>query len=393
MSQEFDPYFKWLKIPPSEQPPNHYRLLNTARFESDPEIIETAVARLVTLLQNLSTGDQAEHAQRILNDVAKARLCLSDPNQKAEYDDRLRKSLSGSTKKAPTKPSRRKPTPQGTTQSRTIGKKKAQGGKPRPGSKPGGKKRKPGAKKKPSAKSKQKETKSSVGLIVGYAVATVVVAGAALFFLFQNVSQRTDDANSVAADTGNESWQEESTVEANAFDASNQSSAAESAVADKVPVKTPATKNESDIAIGQQPAIVPAPSSPQVSTNPPPTPSRATTPNMQPAPASQATGQLLPHQLDRFESKLDEMVEFQGVPVSAGDSSTGKTRYLRFSRDWDKSIMVFMLTRDVGDELTVADLQKYVGKTVRINGLVERQFGTKRLGVKIQAKDQLEIVE
>lgn len=90
---------------------------------------------------------------------------------------------------------------------------------------------------------------------------------------------------------------------------------------------------------------------------------------------------------------MNEMVEFQGVPVSAGDSSTGKTRYLRFSRDWNKSIMVFMLTRDVGDELTVAELQKYVGKTVRINGVVERQFGTNRLGVKIQAKDQLEIVE
>ena len=28
MSADFDPYQKWLGIPPAEQPPTHYRLLN-----------------------------------------------------------------------------------------------------------------------------------------------------------------------------------------------------------------------------------------------------------------------------------------------------------------------------------------------------------------------------
>ena len=27
MAANFDPYYKWLGIPPEEQPPNHYRLL------------------------------------------------------------------------------------------------------------------------------------------------------------------------------------------------------------------------------------------------------------------------------------------------------------------------------------------------------------------------------
>ncbi len=104
-------------------------------------------------------------------------------------------------------------------------------------------------------------------------------------------------------------------------------------------------------------------------------------------------GPLQPAQLERFESKLGEVVEFLGVPVSAGESSSGKTRYLRFSQDWDKSVMAFMLTREVGEDLSVQDLQKMVGKTVRVSGVVERQFGTNRIGVKIKAKDQLEVVE
>lgn len=41
-NREFDPYHKWLGIPPHEQPPSHYRLLRIAPFESDAEVIENA---------------------------------------------------------------------------------------------------------------------------------------------------------------------------------------------------------------------------------------------------------------------------------------------------------------------------------------------------------------
>ena len=36
----FDPYHKWLGIPPKDQPPNHYRLLGVDLFESDPDVID-----------------------------------------------------------------------------------------------------------------------------------------------------------------------------------------------------------------------------------------------------------------------------------------------------------------------------------------------------------------
>ena len=39
MAESFDPYRKWLGIPPKDQPPNHYRLLGIDLFEADAEVI------------------------------------------------------------------------------------------------------------------------------------------------------------------------------------------------------------------------------------------------------------------------------------------------------------------------------------------------------------------
>ena len=39
----FDAYYKWLSIPPDEQPPNHYRLLGVPLLESDLDVIEANV--------------------------------------------------------------------------------------------------------------------------------------------------------------------------------------------------------------------------------------------------------------------------------------------------------------------------------------------------------------
>lgn len=35
VEKEFDPYEQWLGIPPSEQPPDHYRFLGLSLFEAD----------------------------------------------------------------------------------------------------------------------------------------------------------------------------------------------------------------------------------------------------------------------------------------------------------------------------------------------------------------------
>ena len=93
-SSEFDPYHKWLGIPPSEQPPNHYRLLAVDLFESDPDVIEIAADKHMTYLQSCGNGPQMALSQRLLNEIAAARLCLLNPGKKTAYDAQLKPLLS-----------------------------------------------------------------------------------------------------------------------------------------------------------------------------------------------------------------------------------------------------------------------------------------------------------
>jgi len=86
----FDPYHKWLGIAPKDQPPNHYRLLGVDLFESDPEVIDAAANRQMAYLQQRATGKHAALSQKLLNEVAAARVCLLNPEKKADYDAVLR---------------------------------------------------------------------------------------------------------------------------------------------------------------------------------------------------------------------------------------------------------------------------------------------------------------
>jgi len=90
MSETFDPYHKWLGIPPEDQPPNHYRLLGINVFESDPDVIDTAADQRMSHVRSYQTGDRAELSQKILNEISAARVCLLDVGKKAAYDARLK---------------------------------------------------------------------------------------------------------------------------------------------------------------------------------------------------------------------------------------------------------------------------------------------------------------
>jgi len=96
MADSFDPYYKWLGIPPRDQPPNHYRLLGIELLEADRDVIDAAANRLMTYLHELATGDDGQYAQTLLNEIAAARLCLLNPQKKAEYD----KTVCGQVKSA-----------------------------------------------------------------------------------------------------------------------------------------------------------------------------------------------------------------------------------------------------------------------------------------------------
>jgi hypothetical protein len=90
---DFDPYRVWLGIPPSEQPPNHYRLLGIGLFESQPEVISHAADRQMAHVRTFQTGEYSVLSQRILNELSAARVCLLDPAKRNEYDQSLRTQL------------------------------------------------------------------------------------------------------------------------------------------------------------------------------------------------------------------------------------------------------------------------------------------------------------
>lgn len=96
MSTAFDPYRKWLGIPVAEQPPNHYRLLAIGLFEDDPDVIETAADQRMSLLRTFQAGPHSMLSQKLLNELAKAKLCLLNPEKKAAYDAELRSSMAAS---------------------------------------------------------------------------------------------------------------------------------------------------------------------------------------------------------------------------------------------------------------------------------------------------------
>jgi formylglycine-generating enzyme required for sulfatase activity len=96
MAERFDPYYQWLSIPPEEQPPNHYRLLGTRLFEDNPGVIESAADRQMAHLRSFQTGPRAALSQKLLNEVAAAKVCLLNRAKKAAYDAQLQASLSSS---------------------------------------------------------------------------------------------------------------------------------------------------------------------------------------------------------------------------------------------------------------------------------------------------------
>lgn len=109
---QFDPYHKWLGIPPEEQPPNHYRLLGIRLFEADVDVIQSAADQRMGHLRTFQTGTHAEWSQKILNELAAARVCLLRADRKATYDVELKHKLAVHHPAPPPVPRTSAPPPQ-----------------------------------------------------------------------------------------------------------------------------------------------------------------------------------------------------------------------------------------------------------------------------------------
>jgi hypothetical protein len=82
-----DVYKSWLGIPDGPRPPGHYELLRLVEFEDDPEKIRANYKKLNAHVRKYASGQYSLRSQELLNELAKAMLCLTDPERKLEYDE------------------------------------------------------------------------------------------------------------------------------------------------------------------------------------------------------------------------------------------------------------------------------------------------------------------
>ena len=91
---QFDPYYQWLGIPPSDQPADHYRLLSIRQFEHNATVIENAADRQMAHVRKFQMSQQhRRESQQLLNELSRARVVLLNPQQKAAYDAELTHAL------------------------------------------------------------------------------------------------------------------------------------------------------------------------------------------------------------------------------------------------------------------------------------------------------------
>jgi hypothetical protein len=89
----FDPYHKWLAIPPGPRPPTYYQLLGVAPGEKDLDVIDEAALRQMAHVRAYQIGPHAAESQRLLNEISEARTVLLNAEKRKAYDEALAKPV------------------------------------------------------------------------------------------------------------------------------------------------------------------------------------------------------------------------------------------------------------------------------------------------------------
>ena len=98
--QSLDVYRDWLGIQDAERPLDYYQLLRLKKFEDDQDRIQRHYRKMHKHARKFATGEFTEESQNLLNELARAMLCLTDLSRKAEYDEACgRKKTEGRAKK------------------------------------------------------------------------------------------------------------------------------------------------------------------------------------------------------------------------------------------------------------------------------------------------------
>jgi len=90
MSNGFNPYHKWLGIPVEKCPPTFYDMLQIEGNEQDRDVIQMAVERQKSHLEQFRTGGkQSKLVDRLIYELDEAEMTLLNREMRAEYDQRV----------------------------------------------------------------------------------------------------------------------------------------------------------------------------------------------------------------------------------------------------------------------------------------------------------------
>lgn len=89
MAKQLNVYRDWLGITEAARPLNYYQLLRLNKFEDNMGLVRERYRKMNGHVRKFAAGDYAGPSQELLNELAKAMLCLTDARRKREYDASL----------------------------------------------------------------------------------------------------------------------------------------------------------------------------------------------------------------------------------------------------------------------------------------------------------------
>jgi hypothetical protein len=78
---------------------------------------------------------------------------------------------------------------------------------------------------------------------------------------------------------------------------------------------------------------------------------------------------------------MHRRVVVEGRIVGAGESKTGSVRYLNFTKNYRESVSLVFFTREKEKGFTKERLSGYVGRRVRVGGLLSERSGALQIQI------------
>jgi len=99
--------------------------------------------------------------------------------------------------------------------------------------------------------------------------------------------------------------------------------------------------------------------------------------------------QIDPSDMAKFREFAGLRVSVEGIVTRAGESRSGRTRYLNFGRRPGDAIALAFRTRETDTEFPMDYLRSLEGRIIRAEGVVENVYGA--LQIFISSRSQLEV--